>query len=398
LIRGALALAALVLAGISLTQTAAQVALRSNAQLAYTLDPRNGRAAARLSEQMLATEALGGSTQLSTQLALTALRHDPTAVEAVSTLALQLQMRGDAARSDALFAYGGQLSRRELRPQLWAIEEAVSRGDIRGALGHYDVALRTSRGAQDLLFPILENALREPMVRRPLLETLARQPVWTRAFINHVAITVSDPASTVAFMQAAETLGLPVQEAERTAVVNAIASRGSHNLAWQYYSSFRDGVQRDRSRDPGFQGTEDNPAVFDWVPRNEFGAIASIQGGTDGGALDYFTPSTGGGVLLEQVQMLPPGSYRLTGRSAAIEATPDEAPYWTLTCVGGTELGRVNVPNSQINGGAFGGTFRVRGGCPVQVLALVVPSSDRVAGSSGQFNQLQLVPVSEAAA
>jgi len=392
LVRGALAGAVALLAAISIQDTAAQVAARTNLQLAHMLDPGAGRIAGRLAERTFAAEMQAAPDSRAAKLALQALRNDPTAVEAAATLALLAQLRGDQSRSDALFAYANTLSQRELRPQLWAIEQAVTRGDVEGALRHYDIALTTSRGAEDLLFPVLEKALREPLVRRTLLEKLASQPVWTRGFVNYAAITVSDPAATIDFFRSGQSAGLPIQEAERTAIVNAVAARGQHNLAWSYYSSFRPQALRTHSRDAEFMGTQDNPAVFDWVLRYDTGAIASLQGGEEGGLLDFSAPPGSSGALVDQLQILPAGQYRLEGRSAGIDLADDERPYWLVTCASGRELARIPVPNSDVNGGRFSGTVRVPAGCPVQTLSLIVRSSNRIAGASGQFEFVRLVP------
>lgn len=96
--------------------------------------------------------------------------------------------------------------------------------------------------------------------------------------------------------------------------------------------------------------------------------------------------------MLQQSQLLPPGRYRLTGHSTAIEQVDTALPYWALSCQGGRELGRVEVPNSSVAGGVFSGTFNVPAGCPVQTLVLVARPSDAVSGLSGAFDRVELMP------
>ncbi|MEB3025968.1 hypothetical protein, partial [Parvimonas sp. M13] len=83
---------------------------------------------------------------------------------------------------------------------------------------------------------------------------------------------------------------------------------------------------------------------------------------------DFSVPVTVGGVMLQQAQALPTGRYRLSGKSAEIAQDANAAPYWTLVCGDGRELGRVTVPNSAQDAGRFAGEFTVSGNCPVQFL------------------------------
>lgn len=389
-IRVVLAVIAALLALPALSDAAARILAKTDAEQAHRLAPWDGQIAARLAEQRL-TRSFGDAAG-STQLARAALRQDPTAVDAASVLGLQAQLAGDEEAADRLFAYAHALSRRERRAQLWAIEEAVNRGDIAGALRHYDTALRTSRSASTLLYPVLATAIAEPLVRAALMEKLTEKPVWIRSFINHLAVNVADPEATVQVLREGDRLGLPIEEAERVAVVNAVAGRGLHDLAWSYYASFRDGADRRRSRDPTFLRPADDAAIFDWMPSNEGGLIASFQSGEDGGVVAFSVPSGTGGTLLRQTQLLPPGTYRLDGTGSQMDIPADAPPYWSLTCQDGRELGRVAITADEEGGARFSQRIIVPAGCPVQTLSLIARSSSQVAGQSGQIDRVLLSP------
>ena len=132
----------------------------------------------------------------------------------------------------------------------------------------------------------------------------------------------------------------------------------------------------------------ERPSQLDWAPINDGGLTTSIQSGV----FDFAAPASVGGPMLRQLQMLPPGSYRLTGHSIGIEQADGARPYWVLTCQSGRELGRVEVPNSSVSNGNFTGVFSVPADCPMQILMLMARPSDAVAGLSGQFDQVALVP------
>jgi len=143
---------------------------------AHELAPWDGRNGAALAE-VLATPAVGDYKRAEA-VAETALRQDATAVGAAATLGSTAKISGQAAKSDRLFAYAERLSRRNLATQLWEIENAVSRGDIAGALRHYDIAFRTNVKARELLFPVLSNATDDPEIRAALVATLSQRPLW----------------------------------------------------------------------------------------------------------------------------------------------------------------------------------------------------------------------------
>lgn len=391
-VRGALAAAGTVAAYFSIAAAVAPLAVKVDPARAHVLAPGDGRVTAKLAEMLLTQKPDPAPTSAPAIMARRALRQDPTAVIAVTTLGLQAQMRGDSAQAGRLFSYARSLSRRELRPQLWAIEEAVSRGDIDGALTEYDLALRTSRDAQGLLYPVLANAIAQPRVRASVLQKLAHKPVWERSFINYVAVNPVDPKATVTFLREGRSLGLDIRPEEQTAVVNALAGRGSFDEAWNYYASFRKGADRRHSRDAEFLRAAPDPALFDWTTGSDAGLIATMQASGDGGLLDFSASGGTGGVAVKQAQMLLPGTYVLEGTSAGIAMTPAALPYWTLTCADGRELGKVPVTNSAVGGGYFTGRFTVPGGCLVQTLALTIRPSEQMTGVTGQIERVSLNP------
>lgn len=94
----------LVLAGVvgwigylSVMQSVALVLPDSRIEEAHALAPNNGRIAGRLSQTLYRPDASGAERTRAVTIAREALRHDPTAVEAVATLAADALTRGDKA-------------------------------------------------------------------------------------------------------------------------------------------------------------------------------------------------------------------------------------------------------------------------------------------------------------
>lgn len=391
-VRAGLAVCALALGYAGITSALANVIVKVDPARAYALAPDNGQIVAAFADREFAMALDADADSRPTRLAREALLQDPTAVAALNVLGLQAQLRNDQAPTDRLFGYSVALSRRELRPQLWAIEEAVGRGDIRSALKNYDVALRTSPSARRTLFPVLASAISEPLIRGPLIDVLATEPVWSRAFIQFVAGNSPDPQAVVQLYRAGAPKGLPIEDAERVRVVTGLIARNLMDDAWAYYGTFRPGIARSHSRDPDFDTHIEARAPFDWTVGNAPGLSVAILQGQDGGFLDFAVPASTRATVVTQLQLLPSGDYRLQGRSRGIDQPARSRPYWSLACRGGAELDRVDVPNSTEANGAFSGRFTVPPGCPVQTLSLVVRASDAISGVFGQIDHIRLEP------
>lgn len=392
-LRGGLAALAGVLGVVSTMQTAAFAIRKSNIERAYALAPNDGRIAGELAEQIAAGTPLADQRARSTLLARQALIDEALAVPALTALALNVQLRGDTAAARKLFVHSDALSRRELGTRLWLIEDAVGRNDVAGALHHYDIALRTEKAAPALLFPILSEAISDPALAQALSTTIAARPPWSEAFIGYLAAVNKAPVVSSVFLRRLAERGVPISQAAQISMVNALVNSGKLEDGWAYYASFHKGVARDRSRDPEFVSSVETPAAFDWVPvANDTGISASIQSLAKGGVFDFAASSTVGGAVLQQTQLLPSGRYRLEGVSAGISQALGERPYWQLICTDGREIGHVEMPASDQNGGRFAGDMAVGADCPAQMLRLVIRPSSNIGGVSGQIERVQLVP------
>lgn len=392
-VRGALTIAAAGLGYFSVTYSLAYMIRGSAPERAHVLAPWDGRVTALLSEKLSGPYATVADRRRSDALASLALRQDPTAVVAVATLGINAQVRGDTTRARQIFAYSEMLSRRDLRTRLWAIEDAVARHDVPGVLLNYDIALRTSRIAPDLLFPILASAINDAEIRQALLTTLAKRPAWSNQFIGYVSGNGPDPLATASLFEAIHRIGIIFPAGSSATLIGRLLDERHVYDAWRFYASITPGVDNRISRDPGFTANPISPTPFDWQPVTDSGVSASIQRGERGGIFDFAVPPNLGGPLLRQTQLLPPGDYAIEGRSIGIEQADGALPYWTLTCDQGRELGRVTVPNSAQANGRFAGRFTVPVGCPVQQLQLVARPSEGLSGLTGQIDDVRLQPV-----
>ncbi|KQN05098.1 hypothetical protein ASE82_18135 [Sphingomonas sp. Leaf230] len=274
---------------------------------------------------------------------------------------------------------------------MWSIEDAVGRGDIGSALRWYDIALRTKPQMSDLLYPVLKQASRDPLIREALVRRLEGKPPWLNSYVRYAAAQKDDPQSTVALFMGLQARGVTIPGSAQTSIINLLLDAGNTDQAWRYYAAVRPGAIRTRARDPQFTALLEAPSQFDWITLNDNSIGASIERTRDGGTFEFSAPASIGGPVLQQVQLLPPGTYRLAGHSSGIAQDARALPYWTLTCRSdGRELGRVVVPNSAQAGGVFAGPLQVSSNCPVQTLTLFAQASDAIGGTSGQINRVVL--------
>lgn len=379
----------------TMSHTVADMLRTRDLQRAHAISPDDARISAQLSKEKLLQDPSVHGRVIARQLAKSALLRDPAAVTAVATLGIEAQLRGNTQLARQIFTYSETLSRRNLATQLWAVEDAVGRKDISGALRHYDIALRTSRESANLLFPVLSSAISNSEVRNSLISTLAGRPSWSIGFIYHLAASGADPRSAALLFDKMRIKGIKAPEAAYTALINTLISNGFIDNAWALYVTTHPGSNRRRSRNPNFLPNIANPSPFDWVPANEGSISASIQRSTAGGGLfDFAAPASVGGAVLQQIQLLLPGQYRLHGRSTGIDQPRESQPYWTLTCRDGRELGQVSIRNSSYSAGLIEGLLSVPSDCPVQTLSLIVRPSDMQSGVTGQITQLLIEPVS----
>jgi hypothetical protein len=389
IMRWGLAALAAMLGYLSVTFSLAQAMMSQNPAIAHQLAPYDGQVTARLSSLLTIGEANEATRARADRLARLALRQEPIAVTAVSTLGINAEVRGDTKTARRLFAYALELSRRDPKTQLWEIEDAATRGDVEGALHHYDIALRTQPKLSNLLYPILASASSDPAIRGTLVRTLAAKPRWGDSFIRYVTSSSADPTSAAQLFVDLQQARVMVPAEAQTGVVNALVTSGQLDEAWRYYVSIRHGASRERLRDPSFTAGLESPTLLDWVPVNEGGVVTSMQDG----AFNFIVPASVGRALLQQMQLLPPGAYRIVGRSSGIEDEESARPYWTLRCsTNNREFGRLILPNSAQANGRFAGTFSVSEGCPIQTLVLMARPSFAVGGLAGRIEQVVLEP------
>lgn len=367
------AVAGLLLLWLSIAVTIAGVSFRQRPDTALAWWPWSADAAAAKSSRLVLTNSDAAALAEARSLAASSLARQPVNPVAARSLALSWSLEGrQIKQAERLIRYSEALSRHDGPTQLWLIESHVQRGDISGALVHYDRALRTEPNMREQLLPVLVLAANDPAVAQPLATLLARRPSWRYDFIGAFLSKAENPMA-LAMLLPAMSLD-PRSAVDRPLLGVAIArlvTLGQPALAQRFYGRIapvangREHVNNfDFSRDPG-------PQPFDWSFNTDSQLTASREPAENGEFhLRISVPAGASGWFARQTLKLDPGSYKLD-ISSTNDAANGSVVTARLTCAGGAILvsqplknGRnvsdVAVPSSGCNTASL--SLEVQGG------------------------------------
>jgi tetratricopeptide (TPR) repeat protein len=388
--------AALLVSWLTLAVGVAGVTREARPDIALRFAPYDARASAKLAESRLASgRPSAQDVSEAVDLARQALQRDPTLAPAVRTLAVSYEFQGQPQRAAQLFHLAERMSRRDTATQLWMIEERVARNDIRGALHHYDVVLRTSESSANLLFPILVAATSSDGIVEPLADLLATRPDWRPFFLLRLSENPSSARNTVQLLRR---LAAERDFPERDTIARLVPFFAEHRefeAAWQVYQLLEPtgGTGELLLRNGGFARPNPLPP-FDWALTDE-PEISALQrplpGVSNRPVLELSADSGHGGRLARQLLRLGPGRYMLQWRSGSVEGFRTARLIWSLSCAGGRPLLNYEFQSSVPRGSVTSAAFQVPAAdCPAQWLDLNVQTSFEPETGAGWINAVTL--------
>lgn len=373
---GGIVVGGAVLMWVSVGVTLTMVVGRTNPDLAlrwwpWGAVPKATEAAKLVMDQGVSPSGLARAERLSRE----AILREPISVEAWRALAMVKAHQGKTGEADRLFAHAETLSRRDLPTELWQIEAAVRRGDIPGALTHYDRALRTSRAAPDLLLPALVAAADDPEIARPLSQFLARRPNW---WVQFMLRAIKDGKNAQVLDDFGHSLKLTLRDPQDADIANRIIDRMVGDRYYADALAYYGELTGDRKaagalvRDGEFNR---DPAVlpFDWWFANDPDLAASREVFGQGDIrLNVHAGSGKGGEVARQLLVLSPSRYEIAGRAGAGgEQFAGQSPSLVIRCLGGASLLTRELPVAGGSGMKFGFSFVVpETGCAAQWLSV----------------------------
>lgn len=336
----------LTLIGLSIAITYSILQQTARPSIALAAWPWNSRAMAE--QASVLTQAAANNDAAPVQvLARRALALQAVNPVAARSLAITLSLQNNNAAALRALHYAEAMSRRDIATELALIEISVQKGDITGALIHYDRALRTSVAIQDTLFPILIAAASDPRIAPVIARYLATRPLWWRAFVTRLIAQNPSPYGIYTIVSAASLDAAdPDQRALLESAMRQLAMSRRADLARlllpMTLRSATDMVTNgDFEHDPRLQ-------PFEWTLADDtdLGAVVSTTDNHDGRALLLHASNGRSGELARQLVTLAPGrryalslGYGLMPREGGISVT--------LTCTDGRTIAVIELPGDK---------------------------------------------------
>lgn len=345
---------------------------------AIAMWPLNPVAYAKLGEQAVVTTLVPNQATLAraTTFARAALTHDPSSALAYAVLGLAADARHDASARPLLLT-SERLSRRLLLPQLWLVEDAVGRDDVKGALRHFDIALRTSREAPAILYPVLLTAAGDPGITASLAALLRSGPSWRDSFLVELT-THGDPMVAWQLIRAGVGTSIPT-EVTKT-LISRLIEGGHPEQAFALAGGSRNGeTSLDLARPSGHVA----PFFWNLAAADSVDAVRQPDGSVEA-AVRSAAPQA----AISRLAALQPGAYTMAGGASYPDGSVQGKARWTLTCLDGRLL--AELPLSA--GNADARPVNVPAACRFQWLRLEMTAAPDINGFEVSVSALRVTP------
>lgn len=354
-------------------------------ELALRLDGENAIVQAEAALALVKGQPDPDNRRKARALALGALQRDAGNVDALAALGMSSDSPKQVA---AAFTAAERLSRRNLITQLWMIENAVAKEDVATALRHYDIALRTSRSAPAILFPVLVNATADDALLPEIARTLAQRPLWGGLYLQQLAQSGPDRGRIATLFATLKRQGVATGVTADAALYERLLEVQMFDQAWTVYAAGHREASRNAVRNTMFAEQVVNPTPFDWqLSDNEFVNARTEQVSSDKGELVFTTSAGEGGEVAKQMLMLSPGAYIAEVGVDRIETADGAAPYLRVVCLpSGAELLR----NQLALQGTSGVRFSIPADCRAQTLSLVAQPAGGLGAVNGTIRSVRV--------
>ena len=344
--------------------------------LSIIIDPTQSGARLSVSDTLLGAnppkldEAVDSARQ--------ALQTNPLSPGALTLLAHASEQSGNGDRTGRLMTLASRVNLRDLRAQLWLLNQDLRVTNVDSALQRIDIVLR---GQNWQVFERLSPTLGQIVMREPYrlayAKLLLTNPPW-RPFAILIRDSRDDSGLTnlVAELQA---LGPGPTEKELQLVLNRLIQDGmfddAHDI-WMRSLPTERREEADFLYNQGFRYRLTN-LPFDWVIEPVANASVGFETQADLKVMnvDFY----GGRVKFENVSHLlnlAPGSYRFQGRERAQALQNERGLQWLIYCADdGENLGTTDLLSGDTPWRPFAVDFTVpTGKCYYQYLILVLPA------------------------
>jgi len=398
-----------VLAGLLLAWDAATTAFahfhaRSDPALALRLRPDDPGALSYLAGQMLVGRGRPRDLNAAEATARRVLRIAPLQSAALRDLGLIADARARKAQAAAIMERAGMRGFRDIPTQAWLLRHALLGRDFAAAALRLDAILRVAPEFSDGLFPVLLSMVDDPNAIDAVSRRLATGPKWRPAALLYLSDHARNPDQVIGLYQRLVRLGRPPTGEEANALMTRMTRDGRFDQAYLLWVSFL--PQRALGNlgdlyDGNFQGLPGSPP-FNWRLDDTPGNTAEIANSGESGdkALHVEYPVANGALLAVQLLVLPPGSYRLTGRYMVTSPQAGAHLSWILKCAAPPAADLVEARQAADVTRAwtpFSAPFTVPADCDGQWLKLFGDVGDDFGDLSAWYDQLAIQRVASGA-
>lgn len=365
----------------------------------------DGAALSRLAERRLGIGADPRQLAAARVEARAALLRSPLEAGAMRALGSAAAREGRLDDADRFMAAASRRTLRHTRTQLWHVYRGLQLGDAARIALAADTVLRRRPAESDGLFPILLHLVQsEPATGGPVAERLALGPPWRSGFIDWAAEDGPTPLIAYRLLSGLRATDRPPTDREMAAYLRRLIKDDQHQAA---YVAWAQHLPRDRRRrfDLVYDGGFDRApgiAPFDWTTGSDPALMVEI-GAPLGGGQALFVETMGGGAAtaVEQMLVLPPGRYRLTGRSLTETGIEPERLVMQVACIRdartrGVLLGATSPGAESLDWRPIAVDFTVPPQCPAQRLAVLSRPGDTVQPLAVWFDDLAVRHVASA--
>lgn len=326
----------LIVATLSVLVSMANISRAKSPDLALRFIPFDAEALALSAERQLGEAPDRKAAAIARERATAAIRRDATSAVAFRVYGMSASLLGEPARGGTAIRHSDSLSRRDFPTRLWLIEDAVTKGNVDTTLGHFDVALRTSPLAPDMLFPILDNAIGDPAIATAVTKRFRIGPPWLRSFVEYVIVKGKGNVALGDIVARLPRTLPQIDQPLRLALVRNLIETGTAREGYRLYAASSGAQSRPEEgvRNPDFRAIGAWPPI-DWELTDEVSMGAAIRDdgyGDNQGGIDFHAQPGIGGIVASQLLFLTPGKFLL--RSISNRKVDDEQAMgvWEIHC------------------------------------------------------------------
>jgi hypothetical protein len=343
------------------------------------VDPTQSRARVAVSHRLLVSDvskiddAIAGARE--------ALSYNPLSPEALTLLAQASKQNGEKVRTSQLMMLASRLNSRDLRSQIWLLNQDLRDAHVDSALARLDALFRgQSPQVLDQLAPELPPILTRKPYRSGYVKLLETNPPWRSAWFGDLLRRATDLSALDTLFGELQASKQGPTEKELDLFLRRLTEAGMFDEA---HEAWLRALPPDRGEELLFNAQFNYPLTglpFDWVIEPASNAKVDIQAETENDTQVLNVQFLGGRIKFEHVSHLlnlDPGAYRFEGRERLQGLQNERGLRWRIFCVGDTTdtLGTTDVANGDSPWREFGMDFIVpTDKCYYQKLVLELPA------------------------